>query len=161
MRADRKKTINFHYLSRLIGPLALANEMDTEDFLSNHINYSDHLHCRLIINHLIRPNFDRVDENTKQEIKNALGLLYANPSFHSSLVEEKLLLCNIPPEDHFNFIQQLCEEFFTPGAAIDFNLKDFKIQDKPLNASQYSFVTPTHKTLDESLEELRAELINL
>ncbi|WP_337058085.1 hypothetical protein [Pseudomonas sp. USHLN015] len=157
---DKKSrvVVNPHYTSRLLGPLALAAEMDAEGLVLGAVDYTNRRHCELVIENLVRPTFERLDVSDATEVKNSLGYLSTDPNARKSLIEDRLLLCGIPPEEHCKFITLLWAVLFGEDGDAESGFEQFKVVNKPLGRHRFSLIGPQKRTLAEPLDELRIQL---
>ncbi|WP_220815858.1 hypothetical protein [Pseudomonas paralcaligenes] len=161
MAALKKKAeANPHYVSRLIGPLALAYEMDDHGDVLDSINYLDDTQCGLVFDCLIRPNFERLSEPTKQEIEKALGYMVENPNCIPGLIEDKLLLCGVHPEVFELFIYKLWKSLFPSAISDAYSTEKYRLVNKPLTASQFVFSRQAGESLQDSFRNLHEKLLS-
>ncbi|MEO4049406.1 hypothetical protein AAFN46_20290 [Pseudomonas sp. CAU 1711] len=158
--AQKKITLNPHYVSRLIGPLALASEMDSQSAVLESIDYADTLQRELVFNCLIRPSFDRLGESTTQEVKKSLGYLVENPGCLPELIAEKLSLCGVHPDEHNLFLCELWKALFPLEGTGDYSSGNCKIVNKPLAANQFAFSRPAGESLQDGLNKLYEMLLS-
>ena len=162
MSIERKKsTINLYFVSRLLGPLALMVENDYGEELCELIDYSKPEHCELVIKSLILPLFIRLDEKTTLEVKKSLGYLINNSGNSVDFIEDKLLLCGIPPDNFYMFMEKLWSILFPDEISFVYNKNSFKLKNKPLTMDQFNFSVKSEKTIGTMINELHNHLLNI
>lgn len=153
-----KNKVNPYYVSNLLGPLALTVAKDYDSEILSLIDYSSKEHSRLVIQYLIKPNFERLNYSTKLQVCNALAYFSSRLEIKSEVIDSKLLLCEIPPAYHQLFLEVLWESIF-PGESAEAIANGFKgTVDRPLTAVQYSYEKKASITLDEMVNDLYTRL---
>lgn len=156
---QRKVAENPHFVSRLLGPLVLAVAMDGSGYVFGDIDYADERQCLLVIEHLIRPSFEQLADSTRQETKKALAYLVGSEYGSARIIEEKLLLCGVPPEASGVFLGQLWKSLFAEGAFSDIDGQHYRLVNRPLHADQFEFVRPEEMPLHERIDRLHRQLL--
>ncbi|MFE2078404.1 hypothetical protein [Streptomyces misionensis] len=151
--------INPGYVSSLLGPLALAVAMDSRGDIFGLVDYSDVSQCALVIFHLIRPEFDVLDEATRQEVKKALGYLVENSVSSSSIIDSILTQCEVCPEAHGIFINELWVSIFPAESSIEYVAEKCKVGRNPLNFRQYNHSRPAELSLQDRMNKLYEMLL--
>lgn len=149
---------NPNYISSLLGPLALAAAKESNRDIFNLIDYSNESQIRLIIDSLIFPSFNRLTDSTKSEINRALGYFLHHSNVASDVITEKLLLCEIPPSFHREFMEALWDFLFPGESAKKVAESIVGVKNRPLVVGEYSFSRKADFSLDELVEKLRKRL---
>lgn len=149
---------NPYYVSSLLGPLALAVAKDDANELLSSIDYSSQKQSALVIECLIKPTFERLQDSTQEEVAKALAYFSSQPNAASDIIESKLLLCEVPPVHHFSFLGAMWDVLFFKQSATDVAAKVNKIANRPLTMRDFLFQKNPSNTLDELIEELRDKI---
>ncbi|MDR0280767.1 MAG: hypothetical protein LBJ37_23090 [Paucimonas sp.] len=155
--SQKETEINPCYVSELLNPLSLASAM--ENNVLDLVNYSDSSQCAMVVVHLVKPTFERVDEPTKQEIRKALRCLVENSDLASKWIGDKLLLCGVAPESFDLFLREMWMMLFSIDGSVDYYAKIFKIKNKPLGSNKFVFISPPVESLQQRIDRLREMLI--
>jgi len=152
--------INPHYVCGLLGPLALATEMDSAGDVFNQIDYSNASQRQLVIDFLIRPPFNGLEDATAQQVKASLGYCVGLAHDFPSAVTEKLLLCGITESDARQFLAQLWSSLFSEELPANSNEITYKVKSKPLRANQFAYKRPEGKNWDEQINDFRRQMFD-
>lgn len=150
---------NPHYVSSLLGPLALAAANDKNGELFSFIDYLNRGQRRLVIESLIRPNFERLANSTKADLARALAYFSFGPNAVGKVIEEKLLLCEVPPECHRLFLADLWDSLFPGESGTTMAGGVEGVANRPLVAGEFAFAKKARSSLDELVDELRVRLL--
>jgi hypothetical protein len=155
----KKIKANPHYVSSLLGPLALAVAKDKNSELLASVDYSNMEQRRWVIASLIKPSFDRLQDSTRSQLTKALAYFSSRPNALSETIEAKLLLCEVPPAFHHVFLGDLWELLFPGESAAHVAEGVDGIANRPLAVGEFVFDKGTAVTLDELVSELRTRLL--
>jgi hypothetical protein len=154
-----KTKANPHYVSSLLGSLALAAAKDESRDIFDSIDYSSKEQVQLVVESLIRPSFERLADATRMELARALGYFYYRPDAASKVIEEKLLLCEVPPDGHRIFLEVMWDSLFPKMSAKDMAESVSGVVNRPLVMGEFSFAHKASMSLDELIDGLRAKLV--
>ncbi|MDQ0013781.1 hypothetical protein J2W23_002163 [Variovorax boronicumulans] len=149
---------NPNYISSLLGPLALATAKGSNQDVFDLIDYSSKDKTRLVIDSLILPSFERLTDSTKTEVGRALGYFLYHSNVASEVITEKLLLCEIPPSLHQEFIKVLWDSLFPEESTKKIAESVSGIVNRPLVMGEFSFSRKADLALDELVEKLKKRL---
>jgi hypothetical protein len=156
----KKIDVNLHYLSRVLGPLALASEIDQDGDLLGSVDFTNPAQCKLVLDYLVVPSFRRMDESSKSEVRKALGFCVQNADEPIPLIEDKLEYSRVPPENARVLLLCLWDCLFGQPKPSEYSLEQCRISRKPLAWNQIRFIGPEEISLEQQMLSLQEHMLS-
>jgi hypothetical protein len=151
----KSKTVNInpHYVARLIGPIALASDMEQQEDIFELIDLACNDHVKFLVDEIINSEYLRLTDESQYKTKETLRyLLNTQPS---GAVSHMCSMLGLSDDEIPIFLDRLWNFLFpSENKTLLPDLKYVK-NSTPLRFDEVQFRSLPSRTLNESLDSLR------